>query len=103
MLQKANWTAAGNPVRPLVEDYSRADPPPDTGTTMWTMQGTPGEGTSSAEGPALRFLHRLLRETPDLEREMMKLQQKVVGEQGAIEEGIRLKREEENLWIKQRG
>lgn len=56
-----------------MEDFSIADPPPDTGTAMGTMQGMPDEGTSSAEGPTLHFLHHLLREAPNLEREMTKL------------------------------
>lgn len=53
--------------------------------------------------PALRFLHRLLREASDLEKEMTKLQQRVREEQGIIEEGIRRNREEKEARVKQWG
>lgn len=59
-----------------MEDFNGAKRPPDTDTVIGTLQGTPGEGTSPVETPTLRFLHRLLKEAPDLEKEMAKLQQK---------------------------
>lgn len=76
-------------IRSLMEDFNGVDHPPNTDTIMGALQGTPGEGTSSVESPTMRFLHRLLKEAPDLEKEMMRLQQKVRKEQGIIEEEIR--------------
>lgn len=83
--------------RSLAEDFTKVIQPSDTNTALGAIQGTPREGT-----PALHFLHMLLKESPELEREMARLCQALVREQEILEEGIRLEREGETERAKQK-
>lgn len=66
--------------------------PPDTNTVLGAMQGSPGEGTSIIEGPTIHFLHWLLSESPKLEKEMARLHQTMMKEQGILEEEFQLEK-----------
>lgn len=94
---------ASRSIRSLMEDFNGVEQSPETDTVLGTQQGTPGEGTSLVESHALHFLHRLLKETPDWEKEMTKIQQRVREEHGAPNIKIRKEQEDREVQTKLRG
>lgn len=94
--------ARNNPFRSLAQYFCEAIQPPNTNKTLGAIQDTPGEGTSMVEGPALHFLHRLLRESPELEKEMVRLYHTMMKEHGILEEGFWIDKEGEKERARQK-
>lgn len=96
-------TTRNNPPRAWNKDFDEAIQPPNTNTTLGAMHGTPGEGTSTVEGPTLHFLHRLVRESLELEMEMARLHHTMMKEQEMLEEGMREEKKGEKTRAKRKG
>lgn len=77
-----------NPFRALNNDFNEAIQPHNSSTALKVLHGMPGEGTSMVEGPALHFLHRLLRKSPELEKEMDRLHPTMMKEQEMLDKGL---------------
>lgn len=80
------------PFRALNEGFLDGDMP-DSSTALDRFQGTPEEGTSVVQGPALHFLQQLFIELPELGKEVTLLHQNMLKEQEMLEEGHETEKE----------
>lgn len=67
-------TTQHNLGRTLEREFNKIDRPRKIDTWMGIMQGTPGEGASTVGDPALQLLHKLWQSSPELVKEITKLQ-----------------------------
>lgn len=63
----------GNPFRSLEGEFHDAEGPTDTSMAVGAIQTILGAGTSSVAGPALDLLQRLMQNSLNFAREMIKL------------------------------